>query len=63
MTTQSTRTAPSGPVLTEAETKNLLAGLRDRQLAPELAEQRHQFLDSDADLDYTRHPAYTEVTR
>lgn len=55
MTAQSTRTVPSGPVLTEAEVQHLLDELRNKQPSPELAEQRHQFLDSDAALDYTRH--------
>lgn len=57
MTTRHTSTATPAAVPGRVQMENLIADLRAKQPSPELAEQRHQFLDIDPDLkrdDYTR---------
>ncbi|MFD3330132.1 hypothetical protein [Streptomyces sp. NPDC056491] len=57
MTTRHTSTATPAAVPGRVQMDNLIAALRDAQSSPELADQRHQFLDIDPDLerdDYTR---------
>ncbi|MET9956275.1 hypothetical protein ABZ135_32675 [Streptomyces sp. NPDC006339] len=54
MTTPTTRTATPTAVLDRAAVDQLIADLRTKQTGPDLAEQRHQFLEDATAFDYTR---------
>lgn len=62
MTTTTGRTASRSPLPRpdDAGLEQLLEVLRDRQAGLQLADQRHQFLDVDQALDYTRRTAPAE---